>query len=310
MRPIFAALILAVLSTGCSKFFGNLRRDFDDDATRPTIGGRWTEQGLLSDEAEDDRYRSVGHSERSPASQDYGQRGYANDSASGTSWISRQDAASNQRDFYRGQGVSEGESEENPVAAKAMALRKRRATRADFRDESPNEGSLWASDGQTNYYFTKNRIRSVGDIVTVNLEAPVLKDISMEIQRTLNEDEKELELKLARERKTPKEDPAAASRSPAGSKEKAKKPEAPEVTDLDIDVLPSLELKAGDGIMAEILERYPNGNYKLKGTKRIVYKNGTARMIQFQAIARGIDIGDDDTLLSGKLYEYRIESSS
>ena len=71
------------------------------------------------------------------------------------------------------------------------------STRADFIDDSQNEGSLWASDGQTNYYFTKNKIRTVGDILTINVEADLVKDVATEVTRTLNVAEREAELDKA-----------------------------------------------------------------------------------------------------------------
>ena len=82
----------------------------------------------------------------------------------------------------------------------------------------------------------------------------------------------------------------------------------PDATAADIDVSKSLDLKGGDPIMAEVLERYPNGNYKIRGSKRISYKGGPPRYVTLTAIARGADIGEDDVITSGKLYEYRLES--
>jgi flagellar basal body L-ring protein FlgH len=60
--------------------------------------------------------------------------------------------------------------------------------------------------------------------------------------------------------------------------------------------------------MAEIVERYPNGNYKIRGTKRVLYKNGSPRLATVVAVAKGTDIGEDDVINSGKLYEYRLEA--
>jgi flagellar basal body L-ring protein FlgH len=60
--------------------------------------------------------------------------------------------------------------------------------------------------------------------------------------------------------------------------------------------------------MAEIIERYPNGNYKIRGTKRVLYKNGTPRLVNLVGVVRGSDIAEDDTVPSGKLYEYRLEA--
>lgn len=331
-------VLAALLLGGCGKFIGNLRRDLDDAEpySQPTYGGRWTEKGFLSDNLAEgpDRYAQVGHSERSPAS-DAGPNG-------SSSWISPERAEANARDRYRysglddgdGQGVTMSNTPNLSPPIKRMYKNGMRATRADFVDDAANEGSLWGSDGQTNYYFTKNKVRGIGDLVTVTLEPDMLKDLAAEAKRTLTPKEREFELALAQERlrakayglpdpDAPKKEGAAAGsdqvatnqaapqRNPAGGATEEKKPE-PEVrqaTPADVDVLRSLELKQGDTVMSEIIERYPNGNYKIRGTKRVQYKGGPPRLITLVAVVRGQDISEDDQIGSGKLYEYRIEAA-
>ena len=87
-----------------------------------------------------------------------------------------------------------------PGQVRKYVGRKKRVTAEDFRDNSPTEGSLWASTGQTNYYFTQNRIRSVGDIITITLEDPFIRDIKTEVKRTLSEDEVTHEIDKAQDR--------------------------------------------------------------------------------------------------------------
>jgi flagellar basal body L-ring protein FlgH len=327
----------SVILTGCGQFMGNLRRDLDDSEpyTQPTYGGRWAERGFLSDNMPEgpDRYAQVGHSERNPASDTA-----RND---GDSWISPERAEANARDRYRysgaddqdGQSVTMSNTPNLAPPVKRMYKNGARATRADFIDDTSNEGSLWGSDGQTNYYFTKNKVRGVGDLVTVTLEPDMLKDLSSEVKRTLTPKEREFELALAQERlkakamglpdpDAPKKDAAtpgtdqvatsqsSAQRAPAGTTaEEKKEPEIRQATPADVDVLRSLEVKQGDTIMSEITDRYPNGNYKIRGTKRIQYKGGPPRLITLVGVARGQDIGEDDQIASGKLYEYRIEAA-
>lgn len=318
-------LAVVAITTACGSL-GNLRRDIDeeDPYAQPTVGGAWTERGLLEDP-----------SGRTPASGGPGR------DPGGRSWVGADDDMSNGRDRYR-----KWNDEEDPDAAEEAAelgpsysrnpalppgvnrLYKNgtRATRSDFLDESQNEGSLWASDGQTNYYFTKNKIRGVGDIVTVNIEADFLKDSNSEIARTLSPNERELELESAQERLAMKamgigpdgkeakdsvtSSAAAPARGPAGAGEKSKsaaKVDIPKATNADIDVSKNMDLKAGDTMMAEIAERYPNGNYKIRGTKRVRYRNGF-RILNMVGVVRGSDIGEDDVVPSGKLYEYRLEA--
>jgi flagellar basal body L-ring protein FlgH len=327
--------LLAILagSTGCAQLMGALRRDLDDgDAyadAPPTTGGRWSERGFLSpDLPEGGNGGAVGHNERGPAS-DGGRHGSG-------SWLSDDAAAANHRDAMRGWDEDEGEQEPNPNTDPVMdpPVKRQyrngvRATRADFVDDSQNEGSLWASDGQTNYYFSKNKVRGVGDILTINLEAGLVRDIAQDARRTLSPREREFEMNLAQERLRAKalglpgpdgpadgkdqvaSSAAAPARSPAASPSATPAPEVdiPSAKLTDIDVGKSLALKAGDTMMAEIVERYPNGNYKIRGTKRVPYKGGPPRFVNLTAVVKGTDIAEDDTVASSKLYEYRIDAT-
>jgi flagellar basal body L-ring protein FlgH len=236
----------------------------------------------------------------------------------------------------RGWDEDEGEQEPNPNTDPVMdpPVKRQyrngvRATRADFVDDSQNEGSLWASDGQTNYYFSKNKVRGVGDILTINLEAGLVRDIAQDARRTLSPREREFEMNLAQERLRAKalglpgpdgpadgkdqvaSSAAAPARSPAASPSATPAPEVdiPSAKLTDIDVGKSLALKAGDTMMAEIVERYPNGNYKIRGTKRVPYKGGPPRFVNLTAVVKGTDIAEDDTVASSKLYEYRIDAT-
>lgn len=299
-------LALMVFVSACS----GLRRDWREDAqlaSGPTVGGRWSERGMLDDDG-------LG---RSPAG----------DGALrvGGNWVNEQSEESYRRDLYRGRDVAANadESGQLPSYQKSPNLIPQsrnlykngmRATRADFRDEDSNEGSLWASGGQTNYYFTKNKIRAIGDILTIQLDDSMVKDVGSEIKRTLSKEEYEAELMLAQERLKaqalgPTTEGAAGNRAPAGENTtEQKEVEVREATAADVNVLPQVELKKDDTIMAEIIERYPNGNYKIRGTKRVNYKTGTPRLVQVIAIAKSSDINEDDTISSGKLYEYRLEA--
>lgn len=325
---LFTIVLLAISAVSCSKLMGGLRPDLDDQQTDtgPTQGGQWPEHGFLSQDTPEDpgaaRCDSVGHSER----------GIASDAPPdpNSPWYTQDDANNNRRDSYRGDGNGAPAFSMNPNMAPSTRRQYRngnRATAADFVDDSQNEGSLWASDGQTNYYFTKNKIRGVGDIISIKMEGGLIKDLGAEVKRTLTPKEKDAELALAQDRirqkamGIPDATATAANTPPGGAAPGA--PAAPtdnrapasvndrnllEATPADIDVTKSLEVKDGDLIMAEIVERYPNGNYKIRGTKRVQYKTGTPRLMTLVAVARGTDIGEDDVINSGKLYEYQLEA--
>ena len=329
MRSVFQGLLGLVFvleTTGCSQILGALRRDFDDgDPFRDapaTVGGRAPGQGFLADEM------AVGHSERVPASM-------GNSSAlGGHSWVTAERDAANHRDVARAAAAEEEgpNPETHPVLEPSVRRQYKngmRATRSDFVDEAQNEGSLWGSDGQTNYYFSKNKIRGVGDIVSITVETDLLRDIGLEARRTLTQREREYELNVAQERLKQKAlglggdekkdavsaSQAAPARTPAagtaqGAPEVAKaEVDVPLATYADVDVGKSLEVKASDVMMGEIIERYPNGNYKVRATKRIPYKGGAPRNVTLVGVVKGGDISEEDVIPSGKLYEYRVEAS-
>jgi flagellar basal body L-ring protein FlgH len=293
---------------------GDLRRDLDDEQylnqNEPVVGGQWREGGLL------DRGRglaSQGERRRSQIQSEWNSQ-VAGKRMQGE--LEPLETSLNSRDFS---------SLAPPVQRRYV--QGDRASRADFQDNSIGEGSLWASDGQTNYYFTKNKIRGVGDLVSVKIEKDFLRDAGLEIQRTLSPGEREKELEAAQERlnriamglpadaETAGKDQlasssAAAERSPASGTDgkTATKTEPRKATWSDVEVLKSMDLKEGDVIMAEVLERYPNGNYKIRGSKRVKYRN-SSRVIMMTAIAKGSELDDTDTLSSSKLYEYRLEGA-
>jgi flagellar basal body L-ring protein FlgH len=330
----FKFILLALCAfqlTACSGLMGGLRKDLDDGQTDnqgPTVGGAWSERGFLSEDPPESggmgRYNSVGHSDRSPASNPQSQ-----DPNAPQAW-NQAGSENEQRDGYRELGTDQdsptgySDAQNVPPPSRRMYKNGNRATQADFRDESPNEGSLWATDGQTNYYFTKNKVRSPGDIISIDMEQDMIRDIGSDIKRTLTPREKETELALAQDRLRKQAmggdgaskdsvatSAAAPNRAPAAAGgDSAASPfvDVPEATPADVDVSKSLEIKAGDMMMAEIVERYPNGNYKIRGVKRIPYKNGAPRMVSVVGVARGTDISEDDVVKSGKLYEYQIQT--
>ncbi len=314
------AVLCAVTLGGCSRLLGNLRKDVDESewADAPTVGGRWAERGMLASE-EYSQYSS--YADRAPAGLD-AINGAQN---RGQGWVSEAQREANRRDLYRGMdldpedipAVTYSQVQNFAPPVKRAYQNGQRATRADFTDDAGADGSLWAGDGQSNFFFSKNKVRTVGDIITVTAEDGLIKDMGYEIRRTLTPPEREQELKLAETRlreKSSSDKLKTSSAAPADPKAKgdAKKEEVTEereVTYADIDVAQSLEVKSGDTLMGEILERYPNGNYKVRAVKKVVYKNGPPRMVSLLGIVKGSDITEEDTVTSGKLYEYRLEAS-
>jgi flagellar basal body L-ring protein FlgH len=73
-----------------------------------------------------------------------------------------------------------------------------------------------------------------------------------------------------------------------------------------VDLKEAIGAKAGDTFLAEVIERFPNGNYKIRGTKRLPFRGGS-KLMTLVGVVRGNDLSDDDKVNSGRLYEYRLE---
>lgn len=319
MAAVAAALLFAMGGlSGCSQLMGGLRPDLNDEYRQdkePTTGGRFSEASMLDDNRGRGPDSEGAHADR-PSDGRMGGQG---------SWLQ---AGEDER-MARGRPSREEEDEDQPKLAARPVLQKKykngnRATRADFVDDSRDDGSLWTSEGQTNYFLTKNQIKSEGDLVTVITDEEFLKDIAAELKRTMSPDDREVQMDIAQERARrvamglPETDAPAAkddkvansqsapTRAPASEGDE-KKAIIPSVTWAQVDLRKSMELKAGDPVMMEVLERYPNGNYKLRGLKK-VRLNGQSKMVSVIAIAKNTDITADETIPAGKLYEYRIEA--
>ncbi len=293
--------ILTFFLSSCANLL-NIRKDINDEDMpyEPTVGGQWPEGGMMDQDG-----RTLAE---------------ANQSAyhDSESWLN-----ANKQDLYRkGLAYSKNQNLDPKVKRIYGAGDGQRTTREDFIDKVQSDGSLWAPTGQTNFFFTENRIKNPGDIISIQIEEPMVKDIGAEMKRTLNDREIDGELALAQERiraKTlglpePGSDKAAATqaapRTPAAAakkgEEKPKEIEIPEATYADIDVTKSMALKPGEAMMGEVVERYPNGNYKVRATKRVNYPTGP-RLLTMYAVAKGPDVEKKETIPSGSLYEYRLQ---
>jgi flagellar L-ring protein precursor FlgH len=137
----------------------------------------------------------------------------------------------------------------------------RKMTKSRMEEESDlgsNAGSMWVGEGQGAYLFSQNKSRKEGDLLNVKVEGTAQKQIETKvsvIKKLLKQLEEE-ELKanqpaqptLADNNPNPKK--PEESRAPASEKKEEK--EEP----LDIGAVPT-----------RIVERLPDGNYRIKGAQ-------------------------------------------
>jgi flagellar basal body L-ring protein FlgH len=245
----------------------------------------------------------------------------------------------------RNSGVSSVTTRIYEPAVKRIYKNSNRATREDFIDQSQEEGSLWASSGQTNYFFSKNKVRNPGDLISIMIEEDLYRDVSNEIKHALTPVEKMKEIErlqdqlrtqfYAKQKAAQNSIPPGASSvsevqpspspspgldaseiqlnpafQPSLSEEEIQKI-LPRATLSDVNLGLSLELKAGDKMMGEVIERFPNGNCKIKAVKKVIYKKGLSKVVTLTGVVKSADINDEtDSIGSGKIYEYRIDVSN
>ncbi len=188
-----------------------------------------------------------------------------------------------------------------------------RLTRNDFIDQSPGDGSLWTGESDGNYFYSKTKIRAHGDIVSVRAEDDLIRQIGEEIKKTLSPAEQEVEMALYL-----KNNPAAQGDKDVEAFRKVKDENlntsaAEDVKERmekavrwsQIDLSKAVSVVPNEEFRAEIIDRFKNGNYKIKSVKRVLYR-GSSKTVSLVAVAPASDFDDTDSIKSGKLYEYKV----
>lgn len=189
-----------------------------------------------------------------------------------------------------------------------------RLVRSDFYDTTPYDGSLWSNENDANHFFTKGKVRSLGHIVSVKLEEPIIRQIAEEIKKSLNPAEQEVEmaLYLKNSEGAKNDQDIKAYRNVAADELKTNEAGAVKekmekaVRWSQVDLTKAIGLAPNEEIRAEVIDRYQNGNYKIRAVKRVMYR-GSSKLMSIVAVAPSADFDDKDLVTSGKLYEHRIK---
>ncbi|HRK02613.1 MAG TPA: flagellar basal body L-ring protein FlgH [Oligoflexia bacterium] len=175
-----------------------------------------------------------------------------------------------------------------PVDLAGIRAKSGRVTKQNFIDESMrNENSLWNDDGQSNYLFARNKLKAPGDLVTIVIEDQLRSDMVREVKKILPPEYRDQEIRV----------PGLTKEVAAAAPDDATR--APAATN-------SGELSHEDLMTAEVLERYQNGNIRIRGVKRIPFKR-SVRNIEVVAIVRGNEISEVDQIKSSRFFEHRVE---
>lgn len=194
----------------------------------------------------------------------------------------------------------------------------RRMTRADFIDKEAKENSLWDAQGQNNYLFSHNRRREAGDLVTVEIEKELRREIQYQLWMTLPPELRKVKRNLASTgedavknvasssvqdpnaplNKQVKDAAAAASKS---QEEKAKD-QAEEAAKANL----ATNGKDDDTVQMEVVESLGNGLVRMVGQKRVIYK-GASRVIEVMALVNNKDIDDSNRLKSSAMLDMQTQ---
>lgn len=169
---------------------------------------------------------------------------------------------------------------ESPQAGVTEDRQYKRMTRSRMEEESElqsNAGSLWQMEGQTSYMFAQNKSRREGDVLNVKLEGSAMKQVETKANniksliKELEEEERRrkegasaTQAPLAQEAVKDGK-PAAAARAPAAA---AEKPKEDKVDLSDVQAIPS-----------KIVEKLPDGNYRIKGSQPFMIEKKEYKVI-------------------------------
>lgn len=186
-----------------------------------------------------------------------------------------------------------------PVDLSGERAKQGRVTARNFFSENyKNENSLWAEEGQSNFFFAQNNLKLKGELVTVLIEEQLQKAMENKVRQFLPEEYQSQDIVVPglTDHKV-----AAATNAPASPGSSAQSPAVAGAANSNGGGVHPNEL-----MTAEVLERYANGNIRIRGMKDIPLKSGV-KHLEVLAIVRSKDIDEKDQVKSGKFFEQRVE---
>ncbi len=147
------------------------------------------------------------------------------------------------------------------VAEKRKYKRMTKAQMEEEADLQSQAGSLWQMDGQNSFLFAQNKAKREGDALNLKLEGPGFKQVETKVNviRTLLKEIEAAE-KLKRKGGVQQQAPIAGGENSNGGRAPAA--ETPEKKD---DA--KADLTDVQNISAKLVERLPDGNYRVKGSQ-------------------------------------------
>lgn len=186
----------------------------------------------------------------------------------------------------------------------------RRLTRSDFVDNKVNENSLWDGQGQSNYLFSNNKRHELGDVVSVDVERDLKREIQYALFMNLPPEQRRVKRPrpdralASNDKKAGGGAPDAKSVADAGKSELEKgKDAAEEAAKVNMD---SGGGKDDEVLRMEVVESAPGGMVRFLGQKRVVYR-GVSRVVEIVSLANGKDVDENGKIKSGAFIDTKTQ---
>lgn len=199
----------------------------------------------------------------------------------------------------------------NEFAAQARVANERSAK--GFRSASDpwdgtgpvNEGSLWNPDSQDNFYFSKNLLHKVGDILIVKVEADVNDALNTKVasileRNTVNEVVADEAGKAVKDAVSKKVGTAIGNQNIGNAVGAAAGARA--VAALD----PKQKYIDLEDIPVRIVATLPRNTFRVEGARRVMIRNAPYQL-KLSGIVRDEDIGGSAMIASNKVLESKME---
>lgn len=173
---------------------------------------------------------------------------------------------------------------ENPQMTVPSNRQYRKMTRSRMEDESDlhsQAGSMWVMEGQNSYLFAQNKTRREGDLLNVKLDGPALKQVETKVSVI-----KKL-LKQLEDQQAADAAPAMAANGADATRAPAAVEKKPEGKKEDEN-----ELKDVQTVQTRIVEKMPDGNYRVKGAQPFMIGKREYKVL-VQGMIRPEDYNDE-----------------
>ena len=205
---------------------------------------------------------------------------------------------------------------EDPSRAPVTAREYHHTTKHKLEEESQlgsSAGSMWVMEGQGAYLFAQNKARREGDLLNVKLEGPAQKEIETKVsvikkllKQLEDEEKKAKDLQFQAQQQALAANAAAANvdAAPGTPRAPAAVPPPPPAPVAEDKKEKEEEIKV-ESIPTRIVERLPDGNYKVKGQSPFMIGRKEYKAI-LMGVIRPEDFNDDGTS-SNKLLDPQLD---